>query len=113
MSRYIDADNFLQRVNDEITEEIFNSTDSSFTAMLSGSRKLITTKINEQSTADVEEVNHEKWEKQYTDGFCNGKRNYEMICPRCNFSYLDNHCEMIVPEHFNYCPNCGAKMDGE
>ena len=64
-------------------------------------------------TADVVPINHGKWKKEYTDGFGGGKRNYEMICPFCDYSYFDNHCGFIVPEHFNYCPHCGAKMDLE
>lgn len=36
-----------------------------------------------------------------------------MICPFCDYSYLDNHVGVIVPEYFNYCPNCGAKMDAQ
>lgn len=62
---------------------------------------------------DVQEVKHGKWIKEWRDGFVNGKRNYELICPYCNFSYFDNQCGFIVPEHFNFCPNCGAKMDKE
>lgn len=60
-----------------------------------------------------EEIKHGKWVKEWRDGFVNGKRNYELICPYCNFSYFDNQCGFIVPEHFNFCPNCGAKMDGD
>lgn len=69
--------------------------------------------VEEQPTADVQEVKHGKWIKEWRDGFVNGKRNYELICPYCNFSYFDNQCGFIVPEHFNFCPNCGAKMDGK
>lgn len=46
-------------------------------------------------TADVAEVRHGKW--------LDGKKNY--ICSNCK-------SETGVVK-FNYCPNCGAKMDGK
>ena len=49
-------------------------------------------------TADVEEVRHGKWTKSSP---CNRFMN----CSSCGFG--QNHTT------FNYCPNCGAKMDGE
>ena len=54
--------------------------------------------------ADVVEVRHGEWEQQlepYED---------EIICSVCgaNFNVIDN-----CTEKFDYCPNCGAKMDGE
>lgn len=30
-----------------------------------------------------------------------------IICPKCNRGYN------LVPQFTHYCPNCGAKMDGE
>ena len=59
----------------------------------------------------VQDVKYGTWIKKYENGFCDGKRNYTMICPFCDYSYFDNHCGFIHPAHFNYCPNCGAKMD--
>lgn len=63
--------------------------------------------------ADVRPVVRGKWTREYTYGFEDGKQNYKLLCPFCNYSYLDNHCGAIVPEHFNYCPNCGADMREE
>ena len=34
------------------------------------------------------------------------RRHNETKCSRCKFIYYSNH------DDFNYCPNCGAKMDG-
>jgi rubrerythrin len=48
--------------------------------------------------ADVVEVVHSKWIK----------RNNERRCPVCGFFYLTNG--MTV---YNFCPMCGAKMDGD
>lgn len=47
--------------------------------------------------ADVAEIKRGKWEK---DG--NGR-----TCSKCEFKYYANG------GLFNYCPNCGARMDGE
>lgn len=63
--------------------------------------------------ADVAPVVHAHWAKEYTLGWYDGEQNYKLICPACNYSYLDNHLGAIAPKHFNYCPNCGAKMDEE
>ncbi len=34
------------------------------------------------------------------------RRNNEMMCPTCRFIYYSNN------DDFNYCPNCGVRMDG-
>lgn len=52
--------------------------------------------IRTQTAADVVEVRHEKWNKNG-----NGRD-----CLICGFKYYANG------GFFNYCPNCGAKMDG-
>lgn len=47
----------------------------------------------------VEAVKHGRWIR----------RGNEMKCsnPKCQFIYYSNH------DDFNYCPNCGARMDGD
>lgn len=53
--------------------------------------------IKNQPTADVQEVRHGKWMKS----------NNERKCSLCGYFYFTN------TKSFNYCPNCGAKMDKE
>ena len=53
--------------------------------------------VKEQPTADVAEVRHGKWSKNG-----NGRD-----CSICGFKYYANG------GLFNYCPKCGAKMDGK
>ena len=50
--------------------------------------------------ADVTPVRHGRWEEA-SDG--DG-----IVCPFCRTDF----CTIIYDtEHFNYCPNCGAKMN--
>ena len=59
--------------------------------------------VLEAPAADVVEVVHGEWVLTNTE--C-----AEMTCSRCGFTYygeFDYECMS------NYCPNCGAKMDGE
>ena len=52
--------------------------------------------------ADVAPVRHGRWEEA-SDG--DG-----IVCPFCRTDF----CTIIYDtEYFNYCPNCGAKMDGD
>lgn len=57
-----------------------------------GARKL----MEEAPAADVVEVKRGKWIK----------RGNEKKCSVCEFIYYSNNDE------WNFCPNCGAKMDG-
>lgn len=63
-------------------------------------------------SADVAEVKHGKWMKE-DKGFGRDittlhlMRVYKYICPLCGY-YTDNQAS-----RFNFCPNCGARMDGE
>lgn len=54
--------------------------------------------FSELPTADVVEVRHGEWKQAY-----NSFPKY--VCTNCN--HLFNN------KSFKYCPNCGAKMDGE
>lgn len=63
--------------------------------------------IKSAPTADVVEVRHGEWGKiRYLEGCVN---NYQHTCNACGKSYFDNNANFNYP----YCPNCGAKMDGE
>lgn len=85
MSRYIDADKLLKGYEDH---------------------ELISTHlIWNAPTADVVEVRHGHWEEQ--------QPRYRLYkCSVCNKVCF---AEMWGDETvlYNYCPNCGARMDGE
>ena len=70
--------------------------------------------LNQAPTADVVEVRHGEWlpydydEEEYQDV----EESYNWRCSICqdDISYLDMVERDLLP---NYCPNCGAKMDGK
>ena len=62
----------------------------------------VSTIINSAPTVDAEPVRHGKWKK------IRGAIN----CSACKSSSWSMSFEDLVTS-FNYCPNCGAKMDGD
>ena len=60
--------------------------------------------IAEQPVADVAPVRHGVWASEET----------AVTCTACGRSYdTDFEIKRNVIRDFDYCPNCGAKMDGE
>ena len=58
--------------------------------------------LNDLPSADVVEVRRGKWIKAADDG----ERSFYAECDQCH---------KVTPNgwNMNYCPNCGARMDGE
>ena len=56
--------------------------------------------LHQAPTVDAVEVVHGRWKHQYEKGM-----SYK-VCSICG-------CRNGLDLKFNYCPNCGAKMDGE
>ena len=54
--------------------------------------------VKRATTADVVPVVRGEWVEH----------EYEMECPQCG--YFWNYCDNDT-ERFNFCPNCGAKME--
>ena len=65
----------------------------------------VKTLLLRQPAADVAPVVHGRWIDGAEDFTC-GNHNAECSICRCYVSW--DGCD----EDFNYCPNCGAKMDG-
>ena len=61
--------------------------------------------LADMTAADVAPVVHGRWIDGAEDFTC-GNHNAECSICRCYVSW--DGCD----EDFNYCPNCGAKMDG-
>lgn len=90
MARYIDADKFEKEIQQEASESIANA---------------VIRIIDRQPTAEVEEVKHGYWEEIKT-----GEKLYDYCfkCSNCN-NITPPNSFVVAPD---YCPNCGAKMDG-
>ena len=60
-----------------------------------------------KATADVAEVRHARFKWGYQNG------QYGIWCTGCGAGWVDRgNAEWIALEH-DYCPKCGAKMDGK
>ena len=57
--------------------------------------------IDDSPTVDAVEVVHGRWE--------DAKHAYGFFSPKCSVCHQFNKYH----ERYNYCPNCGAKMDGD
>ncbi len=55
------------------------------------------------------EVVHGYWIGRQLDNF----RKYEVKCSECGWTGIENYDSYVDPSDFNFCPNCGAKMDGD
>ena len=65
--------------------------------------KAVLSCIEIQPSADVEPVHHGAWANEET----------AVTCTACGRSYdTDFEIKRNVILSFDYCPNCGAKMDG-
>lgn len=58
--------------------------------------------IEKQPASDVQEVKHGQWEEER---LVSGEIKY--TCSKCGQVFQGESLD------FNYCPNCGAKMDGK
>ena len=90
MTEYIER----RAANDVVTDAIWHGKRSMYD---------VASAINSVPNADVAPVRHGRWEKQrglYSCSEC-GK-----TCP------YDVQADVIEYWACNYCPNCGAKMDG-
>lgn len=101
MAKYIDADNLIN----ELSAACMPIYEKGITGIL-GDNSSIADIINEQPIADVQEVNHGEWLKPSNDSV----DSKQWICSECKglteTAYYCGHC------YYNYCPNCGARMDG-
>ena len=72
--------------------------------------------VKNQPAADVEEVNHGKWEwfeeKHGTpiDGY---DYDWGWHCSNCKAELSDDYDDPDTPPKMRYCPHCGAKMGAE
>ena len=115
MSRYIDANILKEKILEERDKIPLQKIDRySFgvptpyrdgAAMRGGIRKALRC-LEQTPAADVVEVRHGKWYKH-------DKKKHGDTCYHC--SVCENYAlsDCMVWELTDYCPYCGAKMDGE
>ena len=94
MAKYIDA------------EKIPN--DSFFNGLTDKEKAKVLQWFLQAPTADVAEVKHGEWRKSQFVAHRGFYEVREFICSVCNKIYeVKQPCNLM-----NYCPHCGAKMDG-
>ena len=73
-------------------------------------RFLASMSLADVPTVDAVEVVHGRWELHGNDDDC----GCSYFCSNCHESYEEDWFYVHGQyRHLNYCPNCGAKMDGD
>lgn len=114
MSRYIDAEKLIRRLKERY-DALVDAYDiwDAYTQGFGEAFEMAEDVLDEIPTADVVEVKHGKWIDKEGDD--------EGACSQCRFNILDivDSCWGMFSDKFDpyedakYCPNCGARMDGE
>ena len=103
--RLIDA-NAVKKVFDNLRNGTFALEDPKTAGVIAGTVITCGILIDEIPTVDAAEVVHGRWIKNWCNNSFIGHEYAE--CSICD-------CHMLDTNQFwnsNYCPNCGAKMDG-
>lgn len=108
--RFIDADNLIEHLEDNVrecgnpdvaTEPITYGCSLGLKGALSYARTL--------PTADVVEVRHGTWEDRPNPQW----KAYDIRhCSKCGWNIPKNNLRK-KDLNWNYCPECGARMDGD
>lgn len=105
--RLIDANAEKAKVDVIINSLVFGDEDEEMLAFMNTLRQLLHTAFNEAPTIEAEPVRHGRWEwgeDGWQCGECKKPLKDTLIF------YFDN-CN--GEPDVNYCPHCGAKMDGD
>ena len=105
MARFIDADALMQLIRLVASRTSLGETKPN---EISGIE--VIGLINDAPTVDAVEVVHGKWERTQFVGKSGFYNLRDVICSECK-----TVCSFLYDKNtpMNYCPNCGAKMDGE
>ena len=102
--RLIDVNDVIDEINEAISNIAFTSPyQSDISTMVSGMERVLDI-VEDSPTVDAVEVVHGRWEpRKDAIGFvcCS-------VCHDCNI-----YGDWADGKKWNYCPNCGAKMDGD
>lgn len=104
MPTYINAENLIEQIRSLCVDENMYGDDNCTFVDFANVEEI----IFNAPVADVQEVKHGKWEIYYIF-------DYEVaVCSNCHKDFVqDTTIDLIDFEAWNYCPNCGAKMDEE
>lgn len=106
MARYIDADEAIRHLRGRC---ISKYPSSFYCGILSSADE-----IDKMPIADVVEVKHGKWLTAYEYALKLGTTDEVQLDAVKNDKWWKfcSLCEQQTRFEYNYCPNCGAKMDG-
>lgn len=100
--KYIDAED-AKCIIEKLADELNKSSDINYVFALTDA----ILKIDDVPAADVEEVRHGKWKTTVSAVLLNNGELSTYYVFRCNV------CKENANKRFLFCPNCGARMDGE
>lgn len=103
MPRYIDADALMDKFQNLADDDWNQGTGTTWANAFAESADV----VDDMPTADVAPVRHGEWIGTEFDGYADGKPvYYEWKCSACGCIFEDEE------PAWNFCPCCGAKMDG-
>lgn len=103
MARYIDADKAVELIKNYGKGAI---SDGQVTLDPVDDIVLLAKGIDLLRTADVVEVKHGKWNIEES------QEHFNVVCQNCDKDFYVYKKGQYRIQNSNYCPNCGAKMDG-
>ena len=98
--RLIDANALIKDWN-KLTERMVRDEDGKIPVDFG----LVIRELSKTPTVDAVEVVHGRWEMEEPDN-CGNRKPKCSICGKYHIACWSDYA------HCNYCPNCGAKMDG-
>lgn len=113
MAEYISRDELLKHLNECKNDPLFDPDMARICFAIS-------IFVQNMKTADVQPVKHGRWIEKppYKDETVEGLE-FQIVCSECD----EQNCSLEFDENYNaigktfyrtrYCPNCGARMDGE
>ena len=102
MARYIDADKMIYEIRHNLWD--WSCVDDIRTSLV---LKQTITDIENQPSEDVAPVIHAHWKYRYDTGIY----QTEFLCSRCK-ELIETYSCTVDEVEYEYCPHCGAKMDG-
>lgn len=101
MAKFLDADKLM----DSLTRKKSSVANQRYTEGFNDALMRFRSMLHSAPSADVVEVVHGEW--LYCPETINLRSHF--YCSVCNGVRLERYTK----NNFRYCPNCGAKMDGE